>query len=92
MVPVIHIFSDASVDMTANGRARRASATSIAAVAGGIPDLRKYSEIADAGKGRRRGIGGPCGSGLGEMLMCHCRASGCAYLEYKRDPDCRWGC
>ena len=33
--------------------------------------------------GAQAGIGGPCGSGLGERLMCHCRrARNCGYLEY----------
>ena len=36
--------------------------------------------------GAQAGIGGPCGSGLGERLMCHCRrARNCGYLEYKKD-------
>ena len=41
--------------------------------------------------GAEAGIGGPCYSGVGERLLCHCRSRGCGYLDYKRDPQGRWG-
>ena len=31
--------------------------------------------------GAEAGIGGPCYSGVGERLLCHCRARGCGYPD-----------
>lgn len=86
VVPIIHIFDSDNV-IHEDGRARRhAEVKWVHSVAGGVPDRRPLDGS------RRRGIGGPCFSGLGERLMCHCTSVGCGYLEYTRDPSCRWGC
>lgn len=90
VVPIIHILDSPDI-VHEGGKARREAGrvTVLFSIAGGIPDRRTIP--ADDGN-RRRGIGGPCYSGLGERLLCHCNSSGCGYLEYKRDPSCRWGC
>ena len=45
-----------------------------------------FSVVAVAGalfSAAEAGMGGPCGSGLGETLMCNCRRGrNCGYLEY----------
>lgn len=81
VVPVIHILAPNVDD---NGRARREGKWLVSVA--GIPDRRPLS----AAPNRRRG---GCGSGLGEPLICECqRGSSCGYLNYYRDPSCRWGC
>lgn len=88
VAPIIHILDGPNI-VHEGGRARRAASenpTPLFSIVGGIPDRRPITED------RRRGIGGPCYSGLGERLLCHCNSSGCGYLEYRRDPSCRWGC
>lgn len=77
IVPIMHLFEEVSV-----GSRRREARKIVGGVVGGVPDLRKVAEV----QGRRRaGQGGECGSGLGEMLMCHCNSRGCGYLDYYND-------
>lgn len=87
VIPVIHILDYVNSEHFDGMVKRSDKIFLIWSIAGGIPD-RRLLDTND----KRRGIGGPCYSGLGERLLCHCRSSGCGYLEYYRDPSCRWGC